>query len=824
MMSMAADALVVALDQVRRADGAIVGGKNASLGELASGLKSQGIRVPPGFATTAHAFRRFVAANGLQPLIDNALTEWNNGVRSLPESGLAIREAFLRSAWPEDCAAAIRTAYRSLSQQQQVYAAAVAVRSSATAEDLPEASFAGQLESFLNIGGEEQVLDACRRCFASLYTDRAISYRQAKGFEQTRVAVSVGVQVMVRSDLASAGVMFSIDTETGCDRVVLINGSWGLGENVVQGTVDPDEFQVFKPLLADFGAVPIIEKKCGRKERKLVLHEEGGAPTCNMDTSPAERRAFVLDDVEILSLARTACAIEAHYGMPMDIEWAKDGVSGALFIVQARPETVQSRRATTGIRTYRIGKKGRRMVSGISVGDAAVTGRVCRIESAADIARFVPGSVLVTRNTNPDWVPVMKQAAAIVTDHGGRTSHAAIVSRELGLPAVVGAGDATLLLQDQQEVTVSCAEGDQGYVYEGAAEIAMEELDLAGIPATRTQVMLNLANPAAALRWWRLPADGVGLARMEFVIANLVRVHPMALVHFDRLRDPVAQQTILELTRDYKDRSDYFVQRLSTGLARIAAALHPKPVIIRMSDFKSNEYAKLVGGAEFEPAEENPMIGLRGASRYYSPRYQAGFELECRAIRRLREEMGFRNVVVMIPFCRSLAEADRVLAVMAQNGLRRGEGGLQVYVMCEIPSNVILARQFAERFDGFSIGSNDLTQLTLGVDRDSAELAGLFDERDEAVTWMIRSVIDAAKRSAVKVGLCGQAPSDRPEFAAFLVECGIDSISVTPDSFVAVKKHVAAAEAAAVAVQQGRMERPAIAAGVEPVVATLRRS
>jgi pyruvate,water dikinase len=745
-----------------------------------------------------------VEANGLQPVIESVLREWRAGTRSLAEAGLAIREAFLRSDWPDDCATAILAAYRALSVQLQVSAAAVAVRSSATAEDLPEASFAGQLESFLNVGGEERVLDACRRCYASLYTDRAISYRLAKSFEQSHVAVSVGVQAMVRSDLACAGVMFSIDTETGCDRVVLINGSWGLGENVVQGTVDPDEFQVFKPLLADFDAVPIIEKKCGRKERKLVYNEGGGAPTLNMDTSPAERRAFVLNDTEILMLARTACAIEAHYGMPMDIEWAKDGVSGALFIVQARPETVQSQRATAGIRSYRIGRKGRRLVSGVSVGDAAVTGRVCRIESAADIASFVPGSVLVTRTTNPDWVPVMKQAAAIVTDHGGRTSHAAIVSRELGLPAVVGTGNATQLLQNQQQVTVSCAEGDQGFVYEGAAEITMEELDLAGIPATRTQVMLNLANPAAALRWWRLPADGVGLARMEFVIANIVRVHPMALVHFDKLQDPVARHTIIELTRDYTDRADYFVQRLSTGLARIAATLYPKPAIIRMSDFKSNEYATLIGGAEFEPAEENPMIGLRGASRYYSPRYQAGFELECRAIRRLREELGFRNVIVMIPFCRSLAEADRVLAIMAENGLRRGEGGLQVYVMCEIPSNVILAKQFAERFDGFSIGSNDLTQLTLGVDRDSAELAGLFDERDEAVTWMIRNVIKSANRSGVKVGLCGQAPSDRPEVATFLVECGIDSISVTPDSFVAVKRHVAAAEAAAVAATAAR--------------------
>jgi pyruvate,water dikinase len=512
-------------------------------------------------------------------------------------------------------------------------------------------------------------------------------------------------------------------------------------------------------------------------------------------TSKAEQASFVLEDREILQLARWACAIEAHYGMPMDMEWAKDGKTGELFIVQARPETVQSRKQAGGLKSYRIKSKGRKLVSGLSIGEAIVAGRVCLIRSAREIERFEDGAVLVTETTDPDWVPIMKRAAAIVTDHGGRTSHAAIVSRELGLPAVVGTGNATELLHDDQEITVSCAEGDEGFIYEGIGDFEVTDVSFDDIPETRTAVMLNLANPAAAFRWWRLPADGVGLARMEFVVSNHIKVHPMALVRFDALRDEDARRRIAELTRGYTDKTEYFIDRLARGLARIAAAHHPNPVIVRMSDFKTNEYANLIGGAEFEPNEENPMLGFRGASRYYSPRYRDGFALECRAIRRLRTEMGFRNVVVMIPFCRSVGEADRVLEVMAENGLRRGEDGLAVYVMCEIPSNVVLARQFAQRFDGFSIGLNDLTQLTLGVDRDSDELAGLFDEQDEAVKWMIRTVIEAANRSGAKVGLCGQAPSDHPEFAEFLVDCGIDSMSVSPDSFIAVKRHVAAAEA-----------------------------
>jgi len=785
---------VVRFEDVGRNDVARVGGKNASLGEMIGGLQAQGVNVPPGFATTAEAYWQFVDANGLRQEITQALAELRNGKASLAETGLRLRRGFLRGDWPEATARAIRAAYAELCARFKVDAVDVAVRSSATAEDLPTASFAGQQESYLNIRGEQALLDACRRCYASLFTDRAISYRHTQGFDHFKVALSIGVQKMVRADLGGAGVMFSIDTETGFDKVVLINASWGLGENVVQGTVDPDEYVVFKPLLGDPALTPIVEKACGEKARKLIYASDGDSPTRNVPTSVAERAAFVLSDAEILSLARWACTIEKHYGMPMDMEWARDGESGALFIVQARPETVRSRQQANTLKTYSIGNKGRKLATGFSIGDAAVAGRVCLIESARDIGRFVDGAVLVTATTDPDWVPIMKRAAALVTDHGGRTSHAAIVSRELGLPAIVGTGNGTQILHDEQDVTVSCAEGDEGFVYEGRADIKATELDIGSIPATRTKVMLNLANPAAALRWWPLPADGVGLARMEFVVTTQIKVHPMALVHYDSLADQDAKRTIAEITRGYEDKTEYFVDRLARGVARIAAAQHPRPVILRTSDFKTNEYANLIGGREFEPAEENPMLGLRGASRYYSPRYREAFALECKAIRRLREQMGFRNVIVMIPFCRSPQEADRVLEVMAANGLRRGEEGLQIYVMCEIPSNVILARAFAQRFDGFSIGSNDLTQLTLGVDRDSEELAGLFDEQDEAVKWMIRRVISEAHAVGAKVGLCGQAPSNHPEFAAFLVECGIDSVSVSPDSFVAVKRSVATAE------------------------------
>ena len=786
---------VIWFEELSRGDVPRVGGKNASLGEMVSTLAPRGVAVPPGFATTANAYWQFVQENGLGGKIASVLSEYEKGKSSLAEAGQTIRLAFLRGEWPEDIAVAIRATYRELSKRLSKAEADVAVRSSATAEDLPDASFAGQQETYLNIRGESAVLDACRRCYASLFTDRAISYRKAKGFDHLKVALSVGVQSMVRSDLAGAGVMFSIDTETGFDKVVLINAAWGLGENVVQGAVDPDEYQIFKPFLSEAALIPIIEKTVGGKVQKMIYTTDSARPTKNVPTSRAERAAFVLSDEEILTLGHWACVIEEHYRQPMDMEWAKDGQTGALFIVQARPETVQSRREASAFKNYRIKSKGKKLASGLSIGDAVVAGHVCIIDSPSQIDRFVEGAILVTQTTDPDWVPIMKRAAAIVTDHGGRTSHAAIVSRELGLPAIVGTGNGTHILHDEQEVTVSCAEGDEGFIYEGTAAFDSEELKLEDIPKTRTKVMLNLANPAAAFRWWRLPADGVGLARMEFVVSNHIKVHPMALVRFDTLTDQDAKQTIADLTQGYDDKTQYFVDRLARGLSRIAAAHHPNPVIVRMSDFKTNEYANLIGGNAFEPREENPMLGFRGASRYYSPLYQEGFALECRAIHQLREKIGFRNVIVMIPFCRSVKEADRVLAVMAENGLKRGQNSLQVYVMCEIPSNVILAKEFAKRFDGFSIGSNDLTQLTLGVDRDSESLAELFDEQDDAVKWMIRNVIEKAHEAGAKVGLCGQAPSDHPEFAEFLVGCGIDSISVTPDSFMAVKQKISAAEA-----------------------------
>ncbi|MDP1731059.1 MAG: phosphoenolpyruvate synthase [Devosia sp.] len=780
-------------EEIGRNDVGRVGGKNASLGEMVRTLSSAGIEVPQGFATTADAYWLFIEANNLKDRIAECMRDLEAGNATLAETGQAVRNLFLKGEWPAETAAAILEAYHVLSKRAGKWEAAVAVRSSATAEDLPDASFAGQQETFLNVHGDAALLKACRRCFASLFTDRAISYRQAKGFDHLEIALSIGVQQMVRSDLGGSGVMFSIDTETGFDNVVLINAAWGLGENVVQGTVDPDEYQVFKPLLTNPKLAPIVEKKLGEKAKKMI-YGSGETPTRNVPTSKAERAAFVLGDEEILTLARWAVVIEAHYGCPMDMEWARDGETGKIFIVQARPETVQARRETGAFKSYRIDSKGRTLVTGLAIGDAVVSGNVCLIEEVKDIAKFIDGSILVTGNTDPDWVPVMKRAAAIVTDHGGRTSHAAIVSRELGLPAIVGTGSATHMLHTDQEVTVSCAEGDIGFIYEGKAEFEAETIEVGDLPKTRTQVMLNLANPAAAFRWWRLPADGVGLARMEFVITNAIRVHPMALLRYDTLKDEAARNEIAVLTAGYADKSEYFIDNLSRGLARLAAAVHPKPVIVRMSDFKTNEYAGLIGGAEFEPKEENPMIGFRGASRYYSPRYREGFALECKAIRRLRESMGFKNVIVMIPFCRSAKEADKVIAVMAENGLTRASG-LQIYVMCEIPSNVILAKEFARRFDGFSIGSNDLTQLVLGVDRDSEDLAELFDEQDAAVKWAIASVIEEAHKFGTKVGLCGQAPSNHPEFAGYLVECGIDSISVSPDSFIAVKQHVAAAEA-----------------------------
>jgi pyruvate,water dikinase len=776
------------------ADVAKVGGKNASLGEMIQKLHGVGIAVPDGFAVSVAAYWEFVEANGLQKKIAAALDEYKQGRRSLSEVGEAIRTEFLNADLPPSIADAITRAYRELSLKARRTRLDVAVRSSATAEDLPGASFAGQLESFLNIRGEQALLQACRRCFASLFTDRAIVYRETNGFDHLRVAVSVGVQRMIRADRAAAGVMFSIDTETGFPRAVLIDAAWGLGEAVVQGAVDPDEYVVFKPFLEQAQLVPIVHKALGQKLQKAVYASTGSPGTRMVGTSRRERTAYVLDDAETLKLARWAVAIERHYGRPMDMEWAKDGTTGDLYIVQARPETIQARREARSLKTYTVKRKGERLVSGLSIGDAVATGTVCKLDAPSQADRFQDNAILVAEMTDPDWVPIMARAAAIVTNHGGRTSHAAIVSRELGLPAVVGTGDATRILRDGQTVTVSCAEGAEGFVYDGIAEVEVKDAAVSELPATRTKVMLNLANPEAALRWWRLPADGVGLARMEFIINNMIKIHPMALVKFDRLEDRAARREIERLTRGRRDKTGYFVESLADGIARIAAAHYPNPVIVRMSDFKTNEYAALVGGRQFEPEEENPMLGWRGASRYSGEGYREGFALECAAIRKVREAMGFTNVIVMIPFCRTLEEADRTLQALAGNGLKRHENGLEVYVMCEIPSNVILAEGFAERFDGFSIGSNDLTQLTLGVDRDSARLAPLFDEENPAVTTLIARVIQSAHKMGRKVGLCGQAPSDRPAFARFLVRSGIDSISVTPDSFARVKQHVAAAE------------------------------
>ncbi len=785
--------LVRWFSDLSRADIAIVGGKNASLGEMVTTMKASGVRVPAGFATTAAAYWSLLETNGLTATISSKLAELDADASNVAAVGAAVREMLLSAELPPALVAAVTGAYGELAARSGRKTLSVAVRSSATAEDLPEASFAGQLETYLNVHGEQALLDACKRCYASLFTDRAIVYRRNHGFDHMKVALSIGVQEMVRSDKAGAGVMFSIDTETGFPKTVLITAAWGLGETVVQGMVDPDEYQVFKPLLADASLKPFIGRTLGGKAQKLVYATRGKAPCKLVATRREERLNYVLNDDEVLQLARWACAIEKHYGQPMDIEWAKDGESGALFIVQARPETVQSRKKAGALKSYALKRKGAKLVSGLAVGDSIATGKVCKLASVKDIDRFQDGAVLVTETTDPDWLPVMKKAAAIVTDRGGRTSHAAIVSRELGLTAIVGAHNATAVLKDGMEVTVSCAEGDEGHVYDGAADFEVEEVDIRDIPGTRTKVMVNLGDPSAAFRWWRLPSDGVGLARMEFIISNLIRVHPMALVHYDKVKGTRVRAQIAQITRGYADKTEYFVDTLARGVARIAAAHYPNPVIVRLSDFKTNEYARLIGGEGFEPVEENPMLGWRGASRYYSDGYREGFALECRALRRAREEIGLTNIVVMVPFCRSPEEADKVLAEMAKHGLQRGKG-LEIFVMCEIPSNVILAEQFAQRFDGFSIGSNDLTQLVLGVDRDNATLKALFDERNPAVMDAIVTLLAKARRSGTKTGICGQAPSDHPEFARFLVEHGIDSISVTPDSFLAVKRAVAAAE------------------------------
>jgi len=782
------------MEELSSDDVGIVGGKNASLGEMISALKERNIRVPGGFATTAEAYRVFIDENDLKKSIKSELKSFLEEDQSLEKTGKAIRKLFVKSDFPQAIDKEIAEAYRELCDREGKSEVDVAVRSSATAEDLPEASFAGQQETFLNISGEEELLEACRKCFASLFTDRAISYREEKGFDHLEVALSVGVQKMVRSDKAGSGVMFSLDTETGFDKVIVINAAWGLGENVVQGTVNPDEYVVFKPLLDDEELEPIIKKQIGSKEKKMIYARGGSKTTKNVETPKKEQGRAVLSDDEIIQLARWGQAIEGHYDKPMDMEWAKDGRSENLYIVQARPETVQSQKAADTIKTYRLKESGEELVSGLSIGQAIATGKAQVIESADDIDEFEDGSILVSGMTDPDWVPIMKRAAGIITDHGGRTSHTAIVSRELAIPAIVGTEDATETIEEGQEITMSCAEGDRGIVYKDLLGFESEELDFDDIPETETGILMNMASPAAAFRWWRLPCHGIGLARMEFIINNIIKIHPLALVRYDALEDKKAKRRIREMTTGYDDKSDFFVDRLARGIARIAAVQYPNKVIVRMSDFKTNEYANLIGGNEFERREDNPMLGFRGASRYYSDRYRDAFALECRAIRMVREKIGLNNVVVMIPFCRTVDEADRVLEMLAENNLERGLHGLKIFMMCEIPSNIILAKKFAARFDGFSIGSNDLTQLVLGIDRDLDILSGLFDERNPAVKTMIRQLIEIAHEENTEIGICGQAPSDYPEFAEFLVEAGIDTISLNPDTVIETKGRVAESE------------------------------
>jgi pyruvate,water dikinase len=773
-------------DEIGIEDVPLVGGKNVSLGEMYRALTGKGARVPNGFAVTADAYWFFLSQSG----VDRRLREILRGldtrdVENLRKRGREARDAIVDAELPAEIARAIVTAYQRLSEGS-AQPLDVAVRSSATAEDLPDASFAGQQETYLNVRGSRSLLDACKRCFASLYTDRAISYRVDKGFDHLKVGLSIGVQQMVRSDLAASGVMFSIDTETGFRDAVLINASYGLGENVVQGSVNPDEYYVFKPTLKQ-GFGPILQKMLGTKEFKLVYDIGGSRMTKNVPVPPEDRCRFAINDEEILELARWACLIEDHYSAkrgrptPMDMEWAKDGRTGELFIVQARPETVQSQKKPDSIEVYTLRHKGPVLVTGRSVGEKIGRGPVRVIKRVHDLHQFRDGEVLVTDKTDPDWEPTMKKAAAIVTNRGGRTCHAAIVSRELGLPAVVGTERGTDVLRDGQEVTVSDAEGDTGYVYAGLLEFDVELRDLRELKRPKTRIMMNIGNPEEAFRLSFLPNDGVGLAREEFIISTYIKAHPMALLEYDRLDDASVRAEIEELTAGYVDKPQYFVDKLAEGVAMIGAAFYPKDVIVRLSDFKTNEYANLVGGRRYEPTEENPMLGFRGASRYYDPRYRDGFALECRAMKKVRDEMGLSNVKLMVPFCRTVAEGERVMAEMAKHGLRRGHNGLEVYVMCEIPSNVILAEEFAEIFDGFSIGSNDLTQLVLGVDRDSEIVAHIFDERNAAVKTMIATVIRAARSRGRKIGICGQAPSDYPEFARFLVEQGIDSISLSAD-------------------------------------------
>lgn len=790
-------AFVLWFDELSIEDVPLVGGKNASLGEMYRALTPKGVRIPNGFAVTAHAYRHVLESAHALEKIRTILADLDTSdMENLSSRGRRVRTLVRNLELPEDLQQAIIKAYRKLEQEYGTHVD-VAVRSSATAEDLPDASFAGQQETYLNIHGEEEVLDACKRCFASLFTNRAISYRVDKGFDHFSIALSIGIMKMVRSDQASSGVMFSIDTETGFQDAVYITSAYGLGENVVQGAVNPDEFYVYKPTLKT-GHRPILMRKVGEKAIKMIYAEDARHPTRNVNVPESERHKLSIQDDEVLDLARMACAIEDHYSekagytKPMDIEWAKDGVTGELFIVQARPETVHARKDLTVLRKYVLKGEGKVLVQGRSVGERIGAGPAHVIKDAHMIKDFRPGEVLITDMTDPDWEPIMKIASAIVTNRGGRTCHAAIISRELGIPCIVGSGNATERISTGQEVTVDCSQGSVGQIYEGRVEFQVEELDLKTLPSTRVKIMMNLGSPEQAFEKSFIPNEGVGLAREEFIINSYIGIHPLALLHFDRVPEGPDKKRIAELTSRHPVKADYFVDRLAEGMGMIAAAFYPKPVIVRLSDFKTNEYANLLGGQTFEPKEENPMIGWRGASRYYSEGYKEAFALECRAILKIREEMGLTNLEVMIPFPRTVEEAKRVIATMAESGLRQGENGLKVIGMCEIPANVILADEFLDVFDGFSIGTNDLTQLVLGVDRDSALVAHVYDERNEAVKRLVKQVIEVANRKGRYIGICGQAPSDYIEFAEFVVACGIQSMSLNPDTVV--KTTIAVAE------------------------------
>lgn len=772
-------------------DVSIVGGKNASLGEMYNKLSTKGIKVPPGFATTAFAFEAFLEYNHLAARLENIITDLDRTLFSnLKETGASARKLIMDGELPKNLKDEIVEAYNVLGAETTV-----AVRSSATAEDLPQASFAGQHESYLNVKGADDLLMAIKKCYASLYTDRAIKYREDKGFVHSKVYLSVGVQKMVRSDKASSGVGFTLDPESGFRNVIHLSGVWGLGENLVQGTVTPDEYYVFKTSLRN-GKNGIIQKKLGTKELTMVYGETQGAGTINVETPVARRNEYILDDTEITKLANWALIIEDHYQKPMDIEWAKDGLSGEIFIIQARPETVHSLINPMLFSEYKLLYKSEVLCNGNAIGNKVATGIARVLQSPKEMDKLKKGEILITDVTSPDWDPLLQKCAAIVTNKGGRTSHASIVARELGVPAIVGCGNATEIIRDGDEITISCCEGKTGYIYKGKIGYRIKETDFSNIKKPKvTKPMLIVGDPDQAFKLSFYPNDGVGLMRLEFIINHFIKVHPMALIHFDKLTDDIARKQIEELTSSYKDKKKYFVDKLSQGIATIAAAFYPKDVIVRLSDFKSNEYANLIGGKEFEPHEENPMIGFRGASRYYHPLYKEGFNLECQAIKNVRNDMGLSNIKLMVPFCRTIQEAHKVLDVMMANGLDRNKDhSLQIFMMAEIPSNVLLADKFAELFDGFSIGSNDLTQLTLGVDRDSELVSEIFDEQDDAVKMMITLMIDKAKYCRVKVGLCGQAPSDIPQFAQFLVRKGIDSISFNPDAFLKGVQNIIAAE------------------------------